>query len=253
MEREKKERMKIKERKKTGTTCSRKRELSTSELSFVHFRFWGKVNFLTKDQLNWIRILRTHHESPQSQQSKRDFSTSEWFYVFFLHLTIQSLPVFEHPYIIQSFTSLPQLVSGSAMEEIKSDSTPQHRLIPVEPQVVLSEPPKSKRVASLDIFRGLTVAVLLSLSALLSRRVTVGSSITWIGYWMISKWMIQSAFSSGFMCFVIEEKSLSEKSPSGHNSFGERDNISSKTHFNVFEQFWCSGFNCSFLIFSLSC
>ncbi|XP_022156389.1 heparan-alpha-glucosaminide N-acetyltransferase [Momordica charantia] len=53
------------------------------------------------------------------------------------------------------------LVSGSAMEEIKSDSTPQHRLIPVEPQVVLSEPPKSKRVASLDIFRGLTVALMI--------------------------------------------------------------------------------------------
>ncbi|XP_023545272.1 heparan-alpha-glucosaminide N-acetyltransferase isoform X1 [Cucurbita pepo subsp. pepo] len=48
-----------------------------------------------------------------------------------------------------------------SMEEIKSDSTPQHRLISVESDAVLSKPVKSKRVASLDIFRGLTVALMI--------------------------------------------------------------------------------------------
>ncbi|XP_008454037.2 uncharacterized protein LOC103494580 isoform X1 [Cucumis melo] len=50
-----------------------------------------------------------------------------------------------------------------SMEEIKSDSTPHHphRLISVDSDVLLPKPAKSKRLASLDIFRGLTVALMI--------------------------------------------------------------------------------------------
>ncbi|XP_062144867.1 uncharacterized protein LOC133852185 [Alnus glutinosa] len=48
------------------------------------------------------------------------------------------------------------------MAEIKADTTTDHHLLTVpEPDIADQKPPKPKRVASLDIFRGLTVALMI--------------------------------------------------------------------------------------------
>lgn len=56
-----------------------------------------------------------------------------------------------------------------AMPEIKADTAHQHAVVVSEPGVSGEKPPKPKRVASLDIFRGLTVAVLLSVLLIIFR------------------------------------------------------------------------------------
>lgn len=48
------------------------------------------------------------------------------------------------------------------MAEIKADTTHQHNVSVLEDDVPVQKLQKPKRVASLDIFRGLTVAVLIN-------------------------------------------------------------------------------------------
>lgn len=49
------------------------------------------------------------------------------------------------------------------MAEVKADATQEHRLVIAETDISDQKPNKTMRVASLDIFRGLTVAVSLFL------------------------------------------------------------------------------------------